>query len=58
MDLNWNILGGVAVLVIILVVLTVRKNLKEKKKLENMLNNDFKKTEKDRVNADDSANEK
>lgn len=58
MDLNWNILGGVAVLVIILVVLTVRKNLKEKKKLENMLNNDFKKTEKDIVNADDSANEK
>nr|WP_294783871.1 hypothetical protein [uncultured Flavobacterium sp.] len=58
MDLNWNILGATAVLVIILVVLTVRKNLKEKKKLENMLNNDFKKTEKDRVNADDSANEK
>ncbi|WJS95401.1 hypothetical protein NYQ10_02875 [Flavobacterium johnsoniae] len=58
MDINWNIIGVVAILVIILVVLTIRKNLKEKKKLENLLNNDFKKTEKDDVNAEDSANEK
>ncbi|CAM3725746.1 hypothetical protein [Flavobacterium chungbukense] len=58
MDVNWNIIGVVAILVAILVVLTIRKNLKEKKKLENLLNNDFKKTEKDDVNAEDSANEK
>ncbi|GAA3753308.1 MULTISPECIES: hypothetical protein [Flavobacterium] len=58
MDINWNIIGVVAILVIILVVLTIRKNQKEKKKLEKLLNNDFKKAEKDRVDADDSANEK
>ncbi|MBB4801213.1 septal ring-binding cell division protein DamX [Flavobacterium nitrogenifigens] len=58
MDVNWNIIGVVAILVLILVVLTIRKNLKEKKKLENLLNNDFKKAEKKDVDADDSANEK
>jgi uncharacterized membrane protein YgaE (UPF0421/DUF939 family) len=58
MDINWNIIGVVAILVVVLVVLTVRKNLKEKKKLENLLNNDFKKTEKADVDADDAANEK
>ncbi|SMO81085.1 hypothetical protein SAMN06265349_104310 [Flavobacterium resistens] len=58
MDINWNIIGIVAILVVVLVVLTIRKNQKEKKKLENLLNNDFKKAEKDRVDADDSANEK
>lgn len=58
MDINWNIIGVVAVLVVILVVLTIRKNQKEKKKLTDLLNNDFKKSEKDDVNVDDSANEK
>jgi hypothetical protein len=58
MDVNWNIIAIVAILVVILVVLTIRKNLREKKKLENLLNNDFKKAEKDRVDADDFANEK
>ena len=58
MDVNWNIIAIVAILVVILVVLTIRKNLREKKKLENLLNNDFKKAEKDRVDADDTANEK
>jgi len=58
MDINWNIIGVVAIFVVILVVLTIRKNLKEKKKLEKLLNNDFKKAEKDDVNAEDSANEK
>jgi hypothetical protein len=58
MDINWNIIAVVALLVVILVVLTLRKNLREKKKLENLLNNDFKKAEKDRVDADDSADEK
>ncbi|WP_427875404.1 hypothetical protein [Flavobacterium sp. MMS24-S5] len=58
MDINWNIIAVVAILVVILVVITIRKNLREKKKLENLLNNDFKKAEKDRVDADDSADEK
>ncbi|WP_170245697.1 hypothetical protein [Flavobacterium daemonense] len=58
MDVNWNIIGIVAILVVVLVVFTIRKNLREKKKLENLLNNDFKKAEKDRVDADDAANEK
>jgi hypothetical protein len=57
MDINWNIIAIVAILVVILVVLTIRKNQWEKKKLENLLNNDFKKAEKDRVDAEDSANE-
>jgi hypothetical protein len=58
MEINWSIIAIVAVLVIILVVLTIRRNMKEKKKLENLLNNDFKKAEKKRVDAEDSANEK
>ncbi|MCV2486683.1 hypothetical protein OD917_17265 [Flavobacterium sp. SH_e] len=58
MDINWSIIAIVALLVIILVVLTIRKNQREKKKLENLLNNDFKKVEKKRVDPDDAANEK
>ncbi|MBO9582632.1 MAG: FeoB-associated Cys-rich membrane protein [Flavobacterium sp.] len=58
MDVNWNVIAVVAILVLILVVLTIRKNLREKKKLENLLNNDFKKAQKDDVDADDAANEK
>lgn len=58
MDVNWNIIGVVAILIVILVVLTIRKNLREKKKLENLLNNDFKKAKKTDVEAEDSANEK
>ncbi|WP_199866316.1 hypothetical protein [Flavobacterium sp. Root186] len=58
MEINWVVIGVVAVLIVILVVLTIRKNQKEKKKLTDLLNNDFKKAEKDRVDAEDSANEK
>ena len=58
MEINWVVIGVVAVLIIILVVITIRKNQKEKKKLTDLLNNDFKKAEKDRVDAEDSANEK
>jgi len=58
MGINWFIIAIVAVLVVILVVLTIRKNKKEKKKLTDLLNNDFKKAVKDRINPDDSANEK
>lgn len=58
MEINWGILAVVAVIVLIIVVITIRKNLREKKKLENLLNNDFKKAEKNDVDADDAANEK
>jgi flagellar biosynthesis/type III secretory pathway M-ring protein FliF/YscJ len=58
MEINWGILGIVAVVVLLIVVVTITKNLREKKKLENLLNNDFKKAEKEDVDADDSANEK
>ena len=58
MEINWIVIGVVAVLIVILVVLTIKKNQKEKKKLTDLLNNDFKKAEKDRVDAEDSANEK
>lgn len=58
MDINWSVIVVVAVLVLILVVLTIRKNQKEKKKLTDLLNNDFKKTENERIDSDDAANEK
>jgi uncharacterized membrane protein YvbJ len=45
MEINWIVLGVVAVVVIILVLFTIRKNQKEKKKLTEFLNNDFKKTD-------------
>lgn len=58
MEINWVVLGALAVFVIVFVVLTIKKNLKEKKKLTDLLNNDFKKAEKERVDFEDSANEK
>lgn len=58
MEINWGILGIVAFVVVLIVVITIRKNQKEKKKLTELLNNDFKKAEKKRIDADDSANEK
>lgn len=58
MEINWIVIGVVALLIIILVVLTIKKNQKEKKKLTNLLNNDFKKTDKERVDFEDNANER
>lgn len=58
MEINWVIIGIVIAVVIVLIFLTNRKNQKEKKKLTDVLNNDFKKAEKERVDAEDSANEK
>lgn len=58
MEINWGILAVVAIVVLLIVIITIRKNLSEKKKLENLLNNDFKKADKDDVDADDVANEK
>lgn len=58
MEINWIVIGVVALLIIILVVLTIKKNQREKKKLTNLLNNDFKKTDKERVDFEDNANER
>jgi len=58
MEINWIVIGIAAVVVVLLIVLTIRKNQKEKKKLTDLLNNDFKKAEKERVDFEDSANEK
>ncbi|URC13361.1 hypothetical protein [Flavobacterium sp. B183] len=58
MEINWVVIGIVAAVVIIVIVFTIKKNQKEKKKLTDLLNNDFKKAEKERVDAEDSANER
>ena len=58
MEINWVVIGALAVFVIVFVVLTIRKNQKEKKKLTDLLNNDFKKSQEEEPNFEDSANEK
>lgn len=58
MEINWVIIGIVVAVAIILMVLTTKKNQKEKKKLTDLLNDDFKKAEKERVDFEDSANER
>jgi len=47
MEINWILLGAVAVGLIVLIVFIIKKNQKEKKKLTDFLNNDFKKSEED-----------
>ena len=58
MEINWIVLGTVAVLVVALIVFIIKKNQKEKKKLTDRLNNDFKKAEDDELDFEDTANEK
>jgi uncharacterized membrane protein YgaE (UPF0421/DUF939 family) len=58
MEINWIIIGIVVAIVIVIIVFTTRKNLKEKKKLTDLLNNDFKKEVEDEPDFEDSANEK
>ncbi|MFY0483964.1 hypothetical protein ACI6PS_15315 [Flavobacterium sp. PLA-1-15] len=53
MEINWYLIAILAVFVLALVVYTVRQNLKEKKKLEHKLNNDFKKREPSQHNDED-----
>ncbi|MDR7209707.1 hypothetical protein [Flavobacterium piscis] len=55
MEINWIIIGIVAVFVVVLIVFTIRKNQKEKKKLTDLLNNDFKKAEEDEPDFDNNA---
>jgi len=58
MEINWVVIGIVATVEIVVIIFTIKKNQKEKKKLTDLLNNDFKKAEKERVDAEDSANER
>lgn len=58
MEINWIVLSAVAVVVFILIVFMIRKNQKEKKKLTDLLNNDFKKANEDEPDFEDTANEK
>lgn len=58
MEINWIVIGAVVAVAIVVIVFTMRKNQKEKKKLTDLLNNDFKKAEKERIDAEDSANER
>ncbi|WP_281310738.1 hypothetical protein [Flavobacterium flavigenum] len=58
MEINWIIIGVVAVGLILLILFMIRKNQKEKKKLTEFLNNDYKKSEEDELDFEDTANEK
>jgi preprotein translocase subunit YajC len=53
MEINWILLGIIAVFVIILVLFIIRVNQKDKKKYTNFLNNDFKKTPEEEVDSND-----
>lgn len=43
MEINWKLLGIVAVILILVIVYTVRKNQKDKKEYTDFLNNEYKK---------------
>lgn len=43
MEINWRLLGIVAVILILVVVHTIRKNQKDKKEYTDFLNNEYKK---------------
>lgn len=47
MEINWIVIGIVAVVLIALIIFMIRKNQKEKRKLTDLLNNDFKKSDED-----------
>lgn len=58
MEINWAIIGIVVAVLIVLIVFMIKKNQKEKKKLTEFLNNDFKRVEEDEPDVDDTANER
>lgn len=58
MEINWIIIGVVAVVLMLLILFMIRKNQKEKKKLTEFLNNDYKKSKEDEPDFEDTANEK
>lgn len=52
MEINWIVLGVVAVVLIVLILFMIKKNQKEKKKLTDLLNNDFKKSDEGETDFD------
>ena len=52
MEINWIVIGVVAVVLIVLILFMIKKNQKEKKKLTDLLNNDFKKSDEDEADFD------
>lgn len=53
MEINWPVLGIIAIGMIILIGFLIKKNQKDKKKLTKMLNNDFKKAKKEDIDGND-----
>lgn len=53
MEINWILLGIIAVFVIILILFIIRVNQKDKKKYTNFLNNDFIKAPEEEVDSND-----
>lgn len=58
MEINWIVIGAFALAVLVLILFMIKKNQKEKKKLTEFLNNDFKKSDQDDPDFEDTANEK
>ncbi|WP_165834943.1 hypothetical protein [Flavobacterium cheongpyeongense] len=58
MEINWIVLGAFAAGLIVLILFMIKKNQKEKQKLTEFLNNDYKKSEEDEPDFEDTANEK
>ncbi|MCI9844232.1 hypothetical protein [Flavobacterium pectinovorum] len=55
MEINWIVIGVVAIVLIALILFMIKKNQKEKKKLTDFLNNDFKKAEEDEPDFDNAG---
>ncbi|WP_167522113.1 hypothetical protein [Flavobacterium fluviatile] len=55
MEINWIVIGVIALVLIVLILFMIRKNQKEKKKLMDFLNNDFKKSDEDEPDFDNSS---
>jgi beta-lactam-binding protein with PASTA domain len=55
MEINWIIVGIVAICVVILIVFLIRKNQKDKKKYTHFLNNDYKKANEEESDLNDDT---
>ena len=53
MEINWILLGIIALFGTIVILLSIRVNKKDKKNYTNFLNNDLKKTPEEEVDSND-----
>ena len=53
MKINWTILIGLAIVILVLICFLIRKNNKDKKEYTNFLNQDFKKQEEQESDLND-----